>query len=152
MNKLKFLTLSIALMSCAAKKETVHEIVSKKSDTLIIKEEKVISKGGNYSLTIDNLCDSITKKPKSFGQKVEFDGSLVNILIDENNKLRLEVEKKSDTIKHTRDVIDRSVHFESDHKLEKIVVFKAPRWAYATLIISVIFVLYIVVKIARRLR
>lgn len=82
---LPLLVASILLASCRAKKIERTEV--RQSDTLIVKKEQIKAPNLNHTLTVHDICDSITGEVVKFRDVFVIDGDSIEILTNENNQL-----------------------------------------------------------------
>lgn len=132
----------ILLSSCAAKKETSSVTTLKKSDTLIVKHEKIVQPEGSYSLTLHEICDTITQRAKPVTQYITRGNDSIGLVIDENNTLKLTVDNKEAIISDLRNELRKANQALEQAKNTVITKYKTPKWAWYTLIISVLSILY----------
>lgn len=139
----RYILLLILLVGCASKRETTSVTELKKSDTLIIKEEKVIQPKGSYSLFLHEICDSITGKPKVVTQYITRGNDSIRLAIDANNTLKLTIDNREAVISDLRSEIERLNTELIKKETTEIVRYKVSRWAWITLLISVASILYL---------
>lgn len=132
----------ILLSSCAAKKETSSVTRLKKSDTLIIKQEKIVQPKGRYSLVLHEICDTITQRAKPVTQYITRGNDSIGLVINENNTLKLTVDNKEAVISDLRNELSKVNTKLEQTKNTVITKYKTPKWAWYTLIISVLSILY----------
>lgn len=96
-----FYLLILVATSCGSKKK-VFTSVSKVTDSLIVKVEKVERPPLLSSLTIDEICDSVTNRPVKFKKIFVVKNDTIEIsTID--NQLRFKFQAQSEVIKQMRD-------------------------------------------------
>lgn len=132
----------ILLSSCAAKKESTSVTTLNKSDTLIIKQEQIVQPKGSYSLVLHEICDTITQRAKPVTQYITRGEDSIGLVIDENNTLKLTVDNKEAVISDLRNELSKVNELYQNKENTVITKYKAPKWAWYTLIISVLSILY----------
>ena len=101
-----FLFLAVALLGgCRAKKVERTEV--QRSDTLIVKKEVIKGPVLNHSLTIHEICDSITGEVVRFEKVFVVDGDSIQLLTTANNTLKLEIRARERTISEKDSEISR---------------------------------------------
>lgn len=139
----------LLLSSCATtKKNTIHNKSEKKADsvyhsTKIIERPPILS-----SLTINDICDSITNKPIQFKKEI----IIINdtILIETvNDDLQISVNLASGIISKQDSIIkvrnSEIIELKELHTLKTKVPFK--HWLYLLLSIALnIFLIYLLIK------
>jgi hypothetical protein len=131
----KLLIISLLLIGCTAKKETVTRDIQK--DSLVTKSYQYVSQPISTTITIDDICDSITGKPRKFAQ-VESSGlNKANISITDN-KLNIDLltglsESKGDTIYVYR--------YKDRVKTEEVVRYKTSWTHWLAHFISILILL-----------
>lgn len=108
MNKLKYILLYLVFIffvGCKPSKSVIEKVSETKSDTLYNKVETVVNPPILSSLVINELCDSITGKPKEFKNRVIIDKDTVYVEVVDNelnitvNRLKNIISKKDSTYK-----------------------------------------------------
>lgn len=125
----------LVFASCKTPKPSFKSEVTK-VDSVKINKTLTIFAPVASSLTINDLCDTLTGKARSF--KSEFVRGKDTIYIEvAGNALKMSIDLDS-----IREVISKEERFkfESNKKEEIIVKTKAPKWAWIALISIVIFI------------
>lgn len=104
-------------------------------DSLIIKSEKVITAPILSSLTLNDLCDTLTGKPKEFDYRIITRWGDTTRVWNENNELQIAVSQQGDTIKDLRDELKSKESFikETSQKVKYRLDF---RWIIGCLVIG----------------
>src|SRR5690606_2650359 len=101
-----FLFLAVALLSsCRAKKVERTEV--RRSDTLIVKKEVIKAPVLNHSLTIHEICDSITGEVVRFEKVFVVDGDSIELLTTANNTLKLQIKARERTLSERDSEVSR---------------------------------------------
>lgn len=101
-----FLFLAVVLLSsCRAKKVERTEV--RHSDTLIVKKEVIKAPVLNHSLTIHEICDSITGEVVRFEKVFVVDGDSIQLLTDANNTLKLQIKARERTLSERDSEVSR---------------------------------------------
>lgn len=106
MKTLYLLIIIILLSSCRAKKVMRTEV--RQSDTLIIKKEVIKAPNLNQTLTIQEICDTITGEVVRFEKVFVIDGDSIKLLTDANNSLKLEIKARERIISEKDSLISRN--------------------------------------------
>lgn len=150
-----FYLLCLLVIGCASKKSLIEKVSEVKSDTIYSKIETITRPPILSSLTIEEVCDTITGKPKHFKQVFVVGQDTLELSID-NNNLRLNISQLEQIIKE-RDSIYKASKSETKTSLEENTVeYKTPKWCWYTLLVVLIFILFPIIpstinSIARKL-
>ncbi len=127
-----FLVLAL-LSSCRSKKTVLDKIETVKSDTLIVKSETVVRPPILSSLTINEICDTLTGKPKVFKQVFVIDGDTLELSL-KNNELTLYNNQLKKTISK-KDSVYEALKSEVKQLRESVTIkYRIPLWAILTII------------------
>ena len=89
MSNIKTIALLILVLTCVGcgirKVET--SVIEKKSDTLIVKTQKVVAPSLSDVLILDNICDTITNTVMRFQKIFVQDNDSIQVLTNANNQL-----------------------------------------------------------------
>lgn len=116
----------LLLVSCRTKKEVLKTEV-KQSDTLIVKSEVIKAPVLNQSLTIHEICDSITGEVVRFEKIFVVDGDSINILTDANNSLHIRINQRERDLS-TKDSIIRVLRSQLKSVSETVIYKKDWKW------------------------
>ena len=95
----------VLLGGCRAKKVERTEI--RQSDTLIVKKEVIKAPVMNHSLTIHEICDSITGEVVRFEKVFVVDGDSIELLTTANNTLKLQIKARERTLSERDSEVSR---------------------------------------------
>lgn len=134
MNKLKYILLYLIFIFFVSCKTTskVEKISEVKSDTLYNKVETIIRPPLLNNLTIFDICDTLTGKPKEFKYKyvIEKDTFEISLL---NNELNLAIQQQKE-LKSKNDSLVRIINSEKNQSSEgKIIEYRIPKWVWYVL-------------------
>lgn len=96
----------LALFS-SCKSKQVHRTKVRQSDTLIVKKEVIKAPILNHSLTIHEICDSITGEVVRFEKIFVVDGDSIQLLTDANNTLKLQIKARERTLSEKNSEVSR---------------------------------------------
>lgn len=140
MNKVKivlFYVLYLLAIGCASKKSFIEKVSEVKSDTIYSKVETITRPPILSSLTINEVCDSITGKAKDFKQVFIVNGDTLELSI-KNNELNIKVNQlKQELSKIKKDYKVSNSNTNTSKESKKVIVrtsFKV--WVF--LILSVL--------------
>src|SRR5690606_12211023 len=105
------------LSSCRAKKIEKTEI--KRSDTLIVKKEVIKAPVLSQTLTLLEICDTITGLPRSVEYIHVVDGDSIKLLTTANNTLKLQIKARERTLSEKDSEVSR-VREELSQASEKV--------------------------------
>ncbi len=138
MYKTKIILL-IALVVCGCRtKKLVSKTEIKKSDTLIVKTEVIKAPVLNQSLTIKEICDSVTGEVVRFKKVFVVDGDSIEILTNENNELSIKIAQLEKTLKK-KDSIARISDSKETSDVHETIYRKDWRWIIGTFILGSVF-------------
>ena len=133
----------ILVMGCAAKKKEYQSVSTAKSDTLILKTESVVLPPLATSITVNELCDSLTGKPKEFSQYVAMGKDTVFIEVLDN-ELLFRYSQLEKVIKQQDSVIKIKNKEVIDVKKSEFIEY---RWARITWVLLGIVVLFLILPV-----
>lgn len=120
-----FIVLAVLLFSgCRAKKETVS--ITKVTDTLILKTEVIRRPPLLTTLTINEVCDTITGKAKEFRQTVVVGTDTLDLWM-RNNELTVK-NKKLEEITKNMESYKSNTSSITEIKKEKVYVWSTATW------------------------
>ncbi len=132
-NTLFLFLIVVLLTSCRAKKVEKTEV--RQSDTLIVKKEQIKAPNLNHTLTIHEICDSITGEVVKFRDVFVIDGDSIEILTNENNQLIRRIKANERVISEKDSII--SVREEKAVSVSEIVRYRIDwKWTLGTLAIG----------------
>lgn len=100
------LLLIVLLTGCRTKKEVIKTEV-RTSDSLFVKTETIKAPVLNQSLTIEQICDTITGEVVRFKKVFVVDGDSIQILTDVNNSLQIKISQRERTISEKDSIIQK---------------------------------------------
>ena len=98
--KYTYLILLLLIVGCKTKQSTTEKVSEFKSDTIYSKIETITRPPILSSLTINEICDTITGKPKEFNQLFIVGQDTLELSI-ENNKLKLNISQLEQLLKES---------------------------------------------------
>lgn len=107
-------------------------------DSLILKTEKVITAPILSSLTLNEICDTLTGKPKEFDYRIITRWGDTTRVWNQNNQLRIELNQQGDTIKDLRDEL--KIRETLIKEKEKKVIYRT-NWKWTLLALVIGFVI-----------
>lgn len=123
----------VLLASCRAKKIERTEI--RQSDTLIVKRETIRAPNLNHTLTVHDICDSITGEVVKFRDVFVIDGDSIEILTNENNQLIRRIKAHERIISEKDSII--SVREESVVNVSETVRYRIDwKWTLGALVLG----------------
>ena len=135
MKKYVLILAILVLSSCRSKKEVLKTEV-KTSDTLFVKSETIKAPVLNQSLTIQQICDSVTGEVVRFKKVFVVDGDSIQVLTDVNNSLQIKINQRERTLSE-KDSIIRSLKSELSSISETVIYKKDWYWIFGALALGV---------------
>lgn len=139
MKKLLYILLvMVALGGCKTKQSISEKVFIKESDSLILKTTAVESPPILSSLVINEICDTVTAKPKDFKQVFVVSGDTMELSI-KNNELKLSVNRlKRDLEKTKEELSKKGTKLSSvtvDEKVRNVIPFEF----WIALVVSILY-------------
>lgn len=128
------LILIVLLTGCRAKKELLKTEV-RQSDSLFVKSEVIKAPVLNQSLTIEQICDTITGEVVRFKKIFVVDGDSIQVLTDVNNSLQIKINQRERTLSE-KDSIIRSLKSELSSISERVIYKKDWYWIFGALFVG----------------
>jgi len=134
-----FAFLMIFALSCKTTK-SVEKIETIKNDSLVIRSISTVQPNILSSLFINEICDSVTSKPKQFRQKfvIGQDTMLISL---KNNNLNVEINQLKKIIKQKDSVYKNSISVQNQSKKETIIKYRIPKWSIFVMLLIPLFIL-----------
>lgn len=147
MNKLKYILLYLVFIffvGCKPSKSVIEKVSETKNDTLYNKVETIIRPATLNNLTIFNICDSITGKPKEFLYKYVLEKDTLELSLL-NNELNFSIDQVKQ-LQYKNDSLVRIINSDKkESKQETITKYKTPKWNwYLILILGVYFIITLI--------
>lgn len=128
----------IILLLAGCKTTEYRTSESRVIDSLILKTERVITAPVLSSLTISDLCDTLTGKPKEFDYRIITRWGDTTRVWNQNNELKIDLNQQGDTIKDLRETI-RSKERELV-QTEKKVVYRTTFWHWWAHLVALLLI------------
>ncbi len=123
--------LLIFFASCKTKQSVSEKVFVKESDSLILRTTVLEQPPTLATLTINEVCDSVTSKPKDFKQVFVVSGDTLELSI-KNNELILNVNRLKRQLEKTKEELSKKeseLVIVSDKKIVRNVIpFKYWLW------------------------
>lgn len=101
------LILLVTILATGCKSKQVHRTEVRQSDTLIVKKEVIKAPVMNHSLTIHEICDTITGEVVRFEKVFVVDGDSIELLTTANNTLKLQIKARERIISEKDSEVSR---------------------------------------------
>lgn len=154
-NKLVFRFFAVYVLSmiwlsgCKTKKTTIEKVDTVKNDTLIIKSESVVSPPILSSLTIEEVCDTVTGNPKDFQQVFVIEGDTLELSI-RNNQLKLYNNRLQRTISQKDSVLKVEYDRYRELKSSETIIYRTPFKIWVIMILMVLIIVGLIYWIIKR--
>lgn len=126
--------LIILLFGCRTKREVLKTEV-RTSDSLFVKTETIKAPVLNQSLTIEQICDTITGEVVRFKKVFVVDGDSIQILTDVNNSLQIKISQRERTISE-KDSIIQKLRSDITSISETVIYKKNWNWIFGALVLG----------------
>lgn len=134
MKNFLLIILSILAFGCRSKKEVLKTEV-RTSDTLFIKSEVIKAPVLNQSLTIEQICDTVTGEVVRFKKVFVVDGDSIEILTNNNNELSFRINYLERILKE-KDSLAKSIESKALSESYKVIHKKDYNWIFAAFLIG----------------
>ena len=135
----KIILILLLLTSCKTTK-SIEKIETIKNDSLVIRSISTVQPNILSSLIINEICDSVTNKPKHFRQKfvIGKDTMLISL---KNNNLNVEINQLKKIISQKDSVYKSSINSKNKSKKETIIKYRIPKWSIFVMLLIPLFIL-----------
>jgi uncharacterized protein YcfL len=135
----KIILILLFLTSCKSSK-SVEKVETIKNDSLVIRSISTVQPNILSSLVINEICDSITNKPKQFKQKfvIGQDTMLISL---KNNNLNVEINQLKKILKQKDSVYKSKISIQNQSKKETIIKYRIPKWLIFVTLLIPLFIL-----------
>ena len=144
MTKIKYILLYLVFIffvGCKPSKSVIEKVSETKSDTLYNKVETVIRPPVLNNLTIFDICDTITGKPKEFRYKYIFEKDTLELSLL-NNELNFSIDQIK-LLQYKNDSLVRIINSDKkESKQETVTKFKTPKWNWIIMSLVPLFILF----------
>lgn len=135
MRTASLILLLLLIGGCRAKKVERTEV--KRSDSLIVKREVIKAPVLNHSLTIHEICDTITGEVVRFEKVFVVDGDSIQLLTTANNTLKLQIKARERIISEKDSII--SVKEEKAVSVSETVRYRIDwSWTLGALVVGLV--------------
>ena len=135
----KIILILLLLTSCKTTK-SVEKVETIKNDSLVIRSISTVQPNILSSLVINDICDSVTNKPKYFRQKFVI-GKETMLISLKNNNLNVEINQLKKIISQKDSVYKNSISSQNQSKKETIIKYRIPRWSIFVMLLIPLFIL-----------
>ena len=136
----KIILILLLLTSCKTTK-SVEKVETIKNDSLVIRSISTVQPNILSSLVINQICDTLTNKPKEFMQIFVIGQDTMAISL-KNNNLNVEINQLKKIIKQKDSVFKNSISIQKESKKETIIKYRVPRWAIFVMLLIPVFIIF----------
>jgi uncharacterized protein YcfL len=135
----KIILILLFLTSCKSSK-SVEKVETIKNDSLVIRSISTVQPNILSSLVINQICDTLTKKPKEFSQIFVIGEDTMAISL-KNNNLNVEINQLKKILKQKDSVYKSKISIQNQSKKETIIKYRIPKWAIFVMLLIPFFII-----------
>jgi hypothetical protein len=142
-NEIKVFVFAFLVFSASSCRTTksVEKVETIKNDSLVIRSISTVQPNILSSLVINQICDSVTNKPKEFRQIFVIGQDTMAISL-KNNNLNVEINQLKKILKQKDSVYKNSISIQKESKKETIIKYRVPRWAIFVMLLIPVFIIF----------